>query len=57
MLPGNPSTLFLKGVAYETMQDKYAASQHYAAYLRSGSRDAQAQFAQQRLQSWGVMKK
>ena len=57
LLPGNPSTLFLKGVAYETMQDKYAASQHYAAYLRSGSRDAQAQFAQQRLQSWGVTKK
>jgi beta-barrel assembly-enhancing protease len=57
VLPGNPGTLFLKGVAYETMQDRRAASQHYAAYIRSGSKDAQAQFAFQRLQSWGMVKK
>lgn len=56
VLPGNPTTLFLKGVAYETMQDKRAASQHYAAYIRSGSKDAQAKFAYQRLQAWGVVK-
>lgn len=56
-LPGNPTTLFLKGVAYETMQDKRAASQHYAAYIRTGNKDAQAQFAFQRLQAWGVVKK
>jgi predicted Zn-dependent protease len=56
VLPGNPTTLFLKGVAYETMQDKRAASQHYAAYIRSGNKDAQAQFAYQRLQAWGVVK-
>ncbi|WP_374339665.1 M48 family metalloprotease [Methyloversatilis sp.] len=55
-LPGNPTTLFLKGVAYETMQDKRAASQHYAAYIRSGNKDAQAQFAFQRLQAWGMVK-
>jgi len=56
ILPGNPSTLFLKGVAYETMQDKRNASQHYAAYIRSGNKDAQAQFAFQRLQNWGLVK-
>ncbi len=55
-LPGNATTLFLKGVAYETMQDRRAASQHYAAYIRSGQKDAQAQFAFQRLQSWGMVK-
>lgn len=56
VLPGNATTLFLKGVAYETMQDKRAASQHYAAYIRSGQKDAQAQFAFQRLQAWGMVK-
>ncbi len=56
VLPGNPSTLFLKGVAYETMQDRRNASQHYAAYIRSGNKDAQAQFAYQRLQAWGMVK-
>lgn len=56
VLPGNASTLFLKGVAYETMQDKRAASQHYAAYIRNGNKDAQAQFAFQRLQAWGLVK-
>ncbi len=56
LLPGNATTLFLKGVAYETMQDKRAASQHYAAYIRSGQKDAQAQFAFQRLQAWGMVK-
>lgn len=55
-LPGNPATLFFKGVAYESMQDRRAAAQHYAAYVRGGTKDAQAGYAYNRLQAWGLVK-
>jgi predicted Zn-dependent protease len=53
-LPGNPTTLFFKGVAYENMQNKNAAIEYYTLYIQSGANDEQAKYAYQRLQSWGV---
>lgn len=52
VLPGNPNTLFLKGVAAEGMQDRRAASGYYQQYLQLASGTEQAQYAAQRLQSW-----
>ncbi len=56
LLPGNPNTLFFKGVAQENMQNRRAAADYYYRYLQAGARDSQAQYAQQRLKEWGVLK-
>ncbi len=52
VLPGNPNTLFLQGVAHESMQNARAASDYYARYLQLASGTPQAQYARQRLQQW-----
>jgi predicted Zn-dependent protease len=54
VLPGNPATLFFKGVALENMQNRAGAAQHYQAYLRAGARGDTATYAAQRLRDWGV---
>lgn len=56
LLPGNPQTLFFRGVAYETMQNKKLAAENYYRFLQTGARNQQAQYAQRRLQSWGVIR-
>jgi len=33
MLPGNPNTIFLKGVALEGMQDRKRAAEEFHRYL------------------------
>lgn len=48
-LPGNPQTIFLKGITLEGMQDRKAAAQEYQRYLNEVSQGDQAQYAQQRL--------
>lgn len=55
-LPGNAGSLFFKGVALENMQNQRGAAQHYAAFLKAGAQGEQAQYAQQRLKQWGVIK-
>lgn len=56
LLPGNPSTLFFKGVAHENMQNKRLAAEHYYRYARTGAQGKEAQYAVQRLKAWGVVK-
>ena len=55
MLPGNPNTIFLKGVTLEGMQDKQGAAQEYYRYLQSVNEGEQAEYAYQRLVGWGVI--
>lgn len=55
LLPGNPNTLFLKGVAKEGMQDRPGAAQHYYDYLRIVRDGKAAQHAYSRLRAWGYI--
>jgi predicted Zn-dependent protease len=55
MLPGNPTTVFLKGFSYEGMQDKRNAANEYTRYLRMTNQGEMAQHAQSRLKSWGYL--
>ncbi len=55
-LPGNPNTLFFKGVAMENMQNRNQAAQLYLQYLRVVRQGRQAQYAEQRLRQWGVIR-
>ncbi|MGF1615150.1 MAG: M48 family metalloprotease [Gammaproteobacteria bacterium] len=52
VLPGNPNSLFLQGVAYESMQNRTAAREHYQRYLQLAGDTEQARYAVQRLQQW-----
>lgn len=56
-LPGNPSTVFLKGVAREGQRNIPAAAREYSRYLQSVKSGAQAQHAYQRLVAWGYVKR
>lgn len=53
-LPGNPNTVFLKGLTLESMQRKSAAAQEYNRYLQLSNQGDQAKYAAQRLQNWGL---
>ena len=55
-LPGNPGTTFLKGVAYENMQDKRKAAEHYYRYAQMSANGKETQYAVSRLKSWGYLK-
>ncbi|MDO9202475.1 MAG: tetratricopeptide repeat protein, partial [Hydrogenophaga sp.] len=55
-LPGDPGTVFLKGVSLEGMGRRQQAAQHYAQYLRLTQQGQAAQFAASRLQSWGLVR-
>jgi len=54
ILPGNPNTVFLKGLTLESMQRKSAAAQEYNRYLQLSNVGDQAKYAAQRLQNWGL---
>ncbi|BBD06824.1 M48 family metalloprotease [Desulfovibrio ferrophilus] len=55
-LPGNPNTIYYEAMALDGMGQRDQAARQYSRYLRSGNRDANAQRAYNRLQSWGYVK-
>lgn len=55
MLPGNPTTVFMKGFAYEGMQDKQNAAQEYRRYLQVVNQGEMAEHAYARLKAWGYL--
>jgi len=57
LLPGNPNTIFLKGVSQEGMQHKDQAAQEYTRYLRIVNQGEEAKYAYQRLVEWGYVEK
>nr|CRH05293.1 Putative protein containing peptidase M48, Ste24p domain. Putative putative Zn-dependent protease [Candidatus Magnetococcus massalia] len=56
LLPGNPGTRFLQGVAFENMGRKGEAARYYMNYLRAGAQGEQATYARKRLLAWKVIK-
>lgn len=56
LLPGDPGTTFLKGVALEGMGNRQAAAQHYYTYLNSVRQGDAAGYSAQRLQAWGYLR-
>jgi len=55
-LPGNAGTTFLKGVAYENMQDKKRAAELYYRYAQMAGGGREGQYAVSRLKAWGYVK-
>ncbi len=56
LLPGDPGTRFLKGVAQEGMGNQGAAAREYATFLQGGAQGQAAGYAQGRLKAWGYLK-
>ena len=52
LLPGDPGTLFLKGLTLESAGQTRQAAAHYNAFLQSGVRGDAAGYASTRLQAW-----
>ena len=57
LLPGNPTTVFLKGFSLEGGNHKREAAQEYQRYLQQVQEGKEAQYAQKRLVEWGYIKK
>jgi Flp pilus assembly protein TadD len=55
MLPGNPTTVFLKGFSYEGMKNKQGAAQEYRRYLQVVKQGEMAQHAYSRLKVLGYL--
>jgi len=55
-LPGNPNTIFFKGIAQENMQNRPAAAREYQRYLQVVGQGDQAKYAATRLRAWGYLK-
>lgn len=55
-MPGNPQSLFFKGVAYEGMQNKQKAGENYARFLQTGANNDQARYAYTRLRQWRMVR-
>lgn len=55
LLPGNPTTVFMKGFSYEGMKDKQNAAQEYRRYLTAVKQGEMAQHAYSRLKTWGYL--
>ncbi len=55
-LPGNPGTLFFKGLSFEGMQNRESAANNYKEFLSVVTEGEQAQYAYQRLKQWGYVK-
>lgn len=55
ILPGNSTTVFMKGFSYEGMQDKQRAAQEYQRYLQAVSQGEMAEHAYARLKNWGYL--
>ena len=56
MLPGNPNTVFFKGLSLEGMGRPSAAAGQYQRYLQAVRQGRQAQYAYQRLVQWGYIR-
>lgn len=55
-LPGNPDTVFFRGLSQEGMQHKEQAAKEYARYLKLVNQGEQAQHAYKKLVEWGYIK-
>ena len=55
MLPGNPTTVFMKGFSLEGMKNKQGAAQEYHRYLQVVKQGEMAQHAYSRLKVWGYL--
>ncbi|MDH3390770.1 MAG: peptidase M48 Ste24p, partial [Desulfobulbaceae bacterium] len=56
VLPGNPEIGFFRGLSLEGMQRREDAARFYYQYLQQVRQGSQAQYAYQKLQSWGYLK-
>ncbi len=56
MLPGNPNTIFLKGLSLEGMRHRRNAAVEYTRYLKFDTESKQAKYAYRRLLEWGFIK-
>lgn len=55
LIPGNPDIVFFKGLSREGMLSKQEAAKQYSRYLRMVNRGQKAQYAYNKLQSWGYL--
>ncbi len=55
ILPGNPNTIFFKGLCHEGMGSRQPAAEHYYQYLQSVNQGQNAQYAYKRLVEWGYV--
>lgn len=53
LLPGNPEITFFRGVAKEGMGERQEAAQYYRGYIQSVKQGEKAQYAYNRLKTWG----
>ena len=56
VLPGNPNTLFFKGLSLEGMHQRDAAANEYSRYLQGVQQGNMAKYAYRRLVEWGYVK-
>lgn len=56
LLPGNPNTLFFKGLSLEGMGRVEASANEYYRYLQSVKEGPKAKYAYQRLVQWGYIR-
>jgi predicted Zn-dependent protease len=55
-LPGNPTILFFKGLAYEGKGSEKTAAENFYRYLQQVQQGTNAQYAYNRLVQWGYLK-
>jgi len=55
-LPGNPNTVFFRGLSQEGMERIEPAARDYHTYLKQVREGKQAQYAYKRLKEWGYIK-
>ena len=55
-LPGNPTTTFFKGYAYEGLNQQKPAAENYYSYLKAVNQGDNAKHAYNRLVEWGYIK-
>ncbi len=56
ILPGNPTSVFFTGYAYEGLNRRNEAAQEYRRYLQQVRQGPYAQHAAQRLREWGYLR-
>lgn len=56
ILPGNPTSVFFTGYAYEGLTRRNEAAQEYRRYLQQVRQGPYAQHAAQRLREWGYLR-
>jgi len=57
VLPGNPNTVFFKGVSLEKMGKRDRAATEYITYLNKVQSGQYAEYAYKKLVEWGYVKK